>query len=232
MTVPVSSTLESPTPTEANLLEERQLFWELFKRLINAVINGIFDLRPERAVQRMQYLVFLFVLTIFLVVLTHQDYSLSIWAVRLQSVFSYLFNREYAQIYQGNAIYDFMRFVYLAFTDPHTLQYIPIFLAPFFIAIQLAAIYLADIFELENVGIARKFIGEVALTGSNETIRVKQGEISEEHRLSSTFLIGGPGKVIVDLDSAALFEKSDGIITASRALPESRYPSMSSMLSG
>lgn len=210
MTIPVSSTLESPSPTETSLQEEQQLFWELFRRLVNAVINGILDLRPNRAMQRMQYLVFLFALLILLVTLTHQDYTLSLWAAHLQTVFSYVFNREFALSYPGNPIYEFLRFVYDAFTDPHTLQYVPIFLAPFFIALQSAAIYLADIFELENVAIARKFIWEVALTGSNETIRVKQGEVSEDHRLSPTFLIGGPGKVIVDLDSVALFEKSDG----------------------
>ena len=93
----------------------------------------------------------------------------------------------------------------------------PVFLAPFFIALQCAAIYLADVFELENnadigvgVRVARDFIWEVALSGSDETIRIKQGEIAEEHRLSSNYLIGGPGKVIVDLDSVALFEKPDG----------------------
>ena len=210
MNIPASSTLETPVPTETSLHKEWQIFQELFRRLVNAVINGIFDLRPQRAVQRAQYLVFLFILSILLITLTHQDYTLPIWATRLQRVFSYLFNSDYRAGYEGNAINDFIRFVYNAFTDPHTLQYVPIFLAPFFIALQSAAIYLADIFELENVGIARKFIWEVALTGSDETIRIKEGEISEEHRQSSTYLIGGPGKVIVDLDSVALFEKPDG----------------------
>ncbi len=210
MNIPASSTLETPVPTETSLHKEWQIFQELFRRLVNAVINGIFDLRPQRAVQRAQYLIFLFILSILLITLTHQDYTLPIWATRLQRVFSYLFNSDYRAGYEGNAINDFIRFVYNAFTDPHTLQYVPIFLAPFFIALQSAAIYLADIFELENVGIARKFIWEVALTGSDETIRIKEGEISEEHRQSSTYLIGGPGKVIVDLDSVALFEKPDG----------------------
>jgi hypothetical protein len=76
--------------------------------------------------------------------------------------------------------------------------------------LQSAAIYLADIFELENVSIARKFITEVSLTGSNATIRISHGEISNAHKESPTFLIGGPGKVVVDLDSAALFEEPDG----------------------
>ncbi len=206
MSIPVSSTLETPGTTETNLQKEWQLFKELFRRLVNAVINSIFDLRPERAAQRAQYLLFLFFLSIFLISLTHQDYTLPIWADHLRKIFLYVLSG----IREGDPINEFLRFVYNAFTDPHTLQYVPIFLAPFFIALQSAAIYLADIFELENVSIARTFISEVALTGSNETIRIKEGEISEEHRQSSTYLIGGPGKVIVDLDSVALFEKPDG----------------------
>jgi hypothetical protein len=125
-------------------------------------------------------------------------------------MFLYIFNSDFRANYSGNAINDFFMFMYNAFTDPHTLQYIPILLAPFFIALQSAAIYLGDIFELENVSIARKFISEVALTGSDETIRVKEGDVAQEHRQSPTYLIGGPGKVIVDLDSVALFEKPDG----------------------
>lgn len=210
MSVVTSSTSEQPNPSESTLQKERQLFNELSARLGNAILNNIFDLRPERAVQRMQYLVILFFLSIFLITLTHENYTLGFWARHLQSIFQYLLNPAYAATYNGNPISDFMSFGYRAFTDPHTLQYFPLFLAPFFIALQSAAIYLADVFELEDVSVARSFVWEVALSGSDETIRIKEGEISEEHRESSNYLIGGPGKVIVDLDSVALFEKPDG----------------------
>jgi hypothetical protein len=72
------------------------------------------------------------------------------------------------------------------------------------------------------VSIARKHILEVALGGSDETIRISKGEVAEESRNSPNFLIGGPGKVIVDLDSAALFEKPDG--TPHVILPTSKQP--------
>lgn len=216
MSVPVSSTLESPVTSETTLQKEQHLFDELFRRLVDALINRVFDLRPERASQRLQYLVFLFFLSIFLITLTHENYALRFWAQHIQSIFLYLFNPAYAATYNGNPIVDFFNFAVRAFTDPHTLQYIPILLASFFIALEAAAIYLADIFELEEVGIgvgvsvARNFIQEVALTGTDATIRIQHGEISEEHRHSPNYLIGGPGKVIVDLDSVALFEKPDG----------------------
>src|SRR5512141_200814 len=135
MTIPVSSTLESPLPSETSLEKEQKDFGELLNRLLNAVINQVFDLQPKRAVQRMQYLVFLFLLTMFLITLTHRDYSLRVWAAYLQSIFLYLFNPAYAATYDGNPFRDFIVFAYRAFSDPHTLQYVPIFLAPFFIAL-------------------------------------------------------------------------------------------------
>lgn len=194
-----------PLDPETGLQKERRLFRELFGRLLSAVLNRIFDLQPKAAVQRAQYLTFLFFLTIFILSLTHEPYGFREWSVKLQGLFLFLFTSNPA-----NGLNDFVQFVFDSFTDPRTLQYLPIFLAPFFIALQSAAIYLADIFELDNISIARKFITEVSLTGSNETIRISHGEIANAHRESPAFLIGGPGKVVVDLDSAALFEEPDG----------------------
>ncbi len=135
---------------------------------------------------------------------------MDLWTKYVRDIFLYYLNPAYPSIYIGNPLVNFAAFIWHVFTDPRIFQYFPIFLAPFFIALQAAALYLADIFELENVSIARGFIWSVALSGSEETIRVSQGGISEEDRHSPTFLIGGPGKVIVDLDSVAMFERPDG----------------------
>ncbi|NJC96293.1 MAG: hypothetical protein C3F07_07045 [Anaerolineales bacterium] len=206
MTVLTSSSTVSAN--ETTLQKEQKLFSEYFVRLRDAFLNRLFDLRPQKAIRRLQYLIFLFFLTGFL--LSLRFYPLRLWGEYLQDIFYYLFNPTYAANYIGNPFRSFFLFAYTAVTDARTLQYLPIVLAPFFIALQSAAIYLADIFELEEIRVARAFIWEVALSGSDETIRVMQGEISEEHRTSPNYLIGGPGKVIVDLDSVALFEKPDG----------------------
>ncbi|HEX6270670.1 MAG TPA: hypothetical protein VFZ43_10565 [Anaerolineales bacterium] len=192
------------------LRKEQELFGELFVRLRDAFMNRIFDLRPERAARRRRYLIFLFFFVGFLITLTHENYSLSRWSDHTQDIFLFLFNRDFALTFVGNPFENMVRFAWGAFTDPHTLQYVPILLASFFIALQSAALYLADVFELEDIRVARKFVSAVALSGSNETIRISKGDISEQSRESPTFLIGGPGRVIVDLDSVALFEKPDG----------------------
>ena len=207
MSVSVSSTPLRNT-TETPLQKEQQLFGELFSRLIDAFLNRIFDLRPEKAARRMRYLILLLFVSVFLVSL--RFYPLYLWTGYAQNIFSYFLNPAFAAGYVGNPIVNFLYFISGVFTDPRIFQYFPVFLAPFFIALQAAALYLADIFELEHVTVARSFIWSVALSGSEETIRVSQGSISEEDRQSPTFLIGGPGKVIVDLDSVALFERPDG----------------------
>src|SRR5512138_2309820 len=201
----VSATTSIGNTAETPLEKEQKLFGELFSRLRDALLNRIFDLRPEQAARRMRYLVILFLITLFLISLKY--YPLSLWGKYVQEIFLYYFNPSFAQTYVGNPLTNLVTFAVRVFIDPRIFQYIPVFLAPFFIALQCAALYLADIFELDHTSVARSFIWAVALSGSEETIRVSQGDISVEHRQSPTYLIGGPGKVIVDLDSVALFEK-------------------------
>ena len=194
--------------TENALQKERRLYGELFDRLINAILNRLFDLGPVSAARRMRYL---FITFLFIgLVLTLYYYPLPLWAQRLQEIFLYVLNPSYAASYVGDPFVKFLDLLKQAILDPHILQYLPIFLAPFFIALQLAAIYLADIFELEDVAVARTFVWEVALSGSEDTIRITQGKVAEQYLESPNYLIGGPGRVIVDLDSVALFERADG----------------------
>lgn len=207
MTAPATS---SDIKTGTALQEERKLFQELFARLRDALLNRLFDLRPEKAVRRRGYLIFLFLISGFLVSL--REYPLKDWGGYIQDILNYLFIQggSYIPNHFGDPFSNFFWFGYQALIDPHTVQYLPLLLASFFIALQSAAIYLADIFELEDVSVARKFVNEVALTGSDEVIRITQGDVFEEHKSSPNYLIGGPGKVVVDIDSVALFEKPDG----------------------
>ena len=202
------TTLAIPTE-ESALQRESNLFKDLFIRLGNALLNKIFDLSPESASRRFQNFFILLLFTWFLISLRY--FPLNLWAGHLQNVFLALFNPAFAQTFPENPIITFVFFAWRALTDPRVFQYFPIFLASFFIALQSAAIYLADVFELEEVGVARQFVWSVALSGSNQVIRVSQGDVADAFRETPTFLIGGPGLVVVDLDSVALFEKSNGM---------------------
>jgi len=196
--------MTTPLPThETALQKEQRLFKELSARLLDAVLNGIFDLRPEKAARRSTYLATFFVLCGFMISIIY--HPLSLWIAQISAIVSADSPEQL-----NSAIAGFWIFLQTVVTDPRILQYLPIFLAPFFIALQSAAMYLADVFELEDVGVARQFVNAVALSGSNETIRIKNGAVSDKHLESPAYLIGGPGKVVVELDSVALFERADG----------------------
>jgi len=197
-----------PTTPETALEREQRLFRELFARLIDTLLNGMFDLRPEKAARRSLYLTVFFVFSGFFISISY--YPLPFWAGYIGNVLSSMLSTSSSPEQFNFAFTEFIAFLQLVFTDPRILQYLPVFLAPFFIALQSAAIYLADVFELEDVSVARQFINAVALSGSNATIRIKHGDISDEHEESPLYLIGGPGKVLVELDSVALFERADG----------------------
>ncbi|GAB1471837.1 hypothetical protein MASR2M66_27150 [Chloroflexota bacterium] len=91
------------------------------------------------------------------------------------------------------------------------LKYIPILLAITIAARSMAASYLADIYELEDVSIADRFIEEVAFGTGLEEITIDEGKISDEDERSPIILIGGPGYIQVNLDSVALLERADGV---------------------
>jgi hypothetical protein len=190
------------------LQREQRLFRELFDRLIDTILNRIFDLRPEKAARRSFYLAIFFILSGVLVSIYY--YPLPLWTGRISNIFTSLLSTNSTPAQFNATLSEFMTFLQIVFTDPRILQYLPVFLAPFFIALQSAAIYLADVFELEDVSVARSFVSAVALTGSDATIRIKHGEVAEEDLETPTYLIGGPGKVVVELDSVALFERADG----------------------
>jgi hypothetical protein len=200
--------MTTPDISESPLRKESRLFSEGSTRFVNALVNKVFDLSPQASAIRSLWLVILFFLTGFLFSLI--NYPLGLWFQRLQDVFLFVFNSAYRATYQGDPLLSLVLFGLQVFVDPRNLHFVPLMLASFFISLQSAAIYLADIFEIEDVSIARSHVFEVALSGSDDTIRISKGEVIEAHQKSPNFLIGGPGRVIVDLDSAALFEKPDG----------------------
>ena len=141
-----------PDAPESPLAKEIRLFNEGFARFGNALLNKIFDLSPRAAAIRSAWLFILFLVTGFLLSLI--AYPPILWAQRIQDIFLYLFNSAYRSTYIGDPIVSFLLFAWQVFIDPRNLHLVPLLLAPFFISLQSAAIYLADIFELEDVSIA------------------------------------------------------------------------------
>jgi hypothetical protein len=102
---------------------------------------------------------------------------------------------------------------------PDVFKHILIGAFVFWLAYRVAAIYLDDIFELRDVRIAEKFIRQSTFASQYDEIEIKQGEVSQKDQKSPIFLIGGPGKVRVYLENAALFEKVGGTPYVIEATP-------------
>ena len=193
--------------TETALQRERRVFQEEVRRLRNCFLNKAFDLTAKGSRRRSMVLMgMVLILGAFISLQSHPLYE---WAPELSRLFQYLFNPVFSAAAPDTPA-AFVSFALGTFFEPKTLRCIPVFALPFFFALQAAATYLADIFELDRVHIARKFIMGVAFNGGQKGIRIGAGEVSTESLDSPVYLIGGPGKVVVELDTVAVFEKPNG----------------------
>jgi hypothetical protein len=93
---------------------------------------------------------------------------------------------------------------------PEVLRHVIIFGLAVWIAFRVAAIYIDDIFELEDVSVGEGFIRKILFVGKYERILIRDGDIAPQSKNSPVYRIGGPGRVVVQFENAALFEKIDG----------------------
>jgi len=77
-------------------------------------------------------------------------------------------------------------------------------------AFKIAALYQSRIYELPDTSAAEHFILQAALINPYNLLNIQNGAVSAREKYLPTYLIGGPGKVSVHTENAALFEKMDG----------------------
>ncbi|GAB4415626.1 MAG: hypothetical protein Kow002_00860 [Anaerolineales bacterium] len=177
------------------------------RRLVNCWVNTIFNLSAKGSRRRGGILSFLFFAIGFVVVLKGQP--MFEWIAHLSSFFRFLLNPDFALQFP-TAFNDFFLFVGEALFRPEALRYLPVIILPYLIGLHAAALYLDDLFDLKQIDVAKTFIRQVALTGGRKKIRFAKGELVSKDYKSQIYLIGGPGQVVVELDTAVLFEKPDG----------------------
>ncbi|RPI23327.1 MAG: hypothetical protein EHM70_22655 [Chloroflexota bacterium] len=97
-----------------------------------------------------------------------------------------------------------------AFFDRSVIRHFLVLGLASFVALVVASTYLDDIFELNNIAVAKRFILQAALFSQYEMVTIKDGAVDPNYEDSPVFKIGGPGLVDVHLENAALFEKPDG----------------------
>ncbi|MBI1793940.1 MAG: hypothetical protein HYR70_07090 [Chloroflexi bacterium] len=169
---------------------ESKRFKELYDRWLDFHLNKFFDLSIDGPGRRLSWIIFLggaFIVFGSIVHILLYTF-LTLGPARQPDLFS-------LAVFAGTT---FVRMLLLL-------------LIPALIAINMAGNYLADIFNLKKISVAWKFIGELSLGGANEVLHIRDGKVAEEDKESPILLIGGPGRVEVEFDTAALFERPDGI---------------------
>ncbi len=193
-------------PQEPTLLQrEWQDFRENFGNLLDYFFNFVFDLTLAGA--RRRFRTFLLVLLVLGFILGVSHHTASEWGEQLRKLFIYLLNPFAATTFAATYLEEFSIFVWQAFLAPQNVRYLFIILITMIIALEIAASYQADIFEI-SIHITRRFLWSVAFNGHGDTLTIREGEVVNQN--SPVYRIGGPGRVVVELDSAALFEKADG----------------------
>lgn len=93
------------------------------------------------------------------------------------------------------------------FFSPRVFSHILALLIPLWLAIQIASLYLDDIFELHNTRQAALYLFRAAFAFPNfKTIQIKDGHLSPADRNTMAVKIGGPAYAQVHLENAAVFE--------------------------
>ncbi|HEY2980351.1 MAG TPA: hypothetical protein VGJ22_04145 [Anaerolineales bacterium] len=198
-------TAAAPTRRSSSVLRhEWDLFLAQLRQIRDQVVNYIFALTFERGEWRGRAVTIAFLVLIGL--MTLRAHRLPEWGEHIRNVFIYFFNPAAAQSFGTNPLADMLTFALGGW--PIVLRYLPVLVLPYLISMHNASRYLADIFEIQ-IELARTFIWEVALGGGREMARIREGEFMNRDE-SLIYTIGGPGYVMVEMDSAALFEKPDG----------------------
>ena len=107
----------------------------------------------------------------------------------------------------------FMAIVNMMF-NPAVFRFVLVIAFAFWLASRVAAIYLADIFDLPSIDAAIKFIRQAAFVTMDprrmNRLIIREGQVLKGFQNSSIYQIGGPGLVQVNLENVAVFEKVDG----------------------
>lgn len=93
---------------------------------------------------------------------------------------------------------------------PDVLRHVVAVFVPFFLAYRVAVIYLDDIFELKDERTAFRYIRQTAFGIKPYRLAIENGAVAHRDQYSPLLHIGGPGRVRVNLENLAVFDRIDG----------------------
>lgn len=110
----------------------------------------------------------------------------------------------------GNLFHDIILYPLDALFMPQIMRHVVLSAMMFWLIMRLAARYLDDIFELNDIFVAEKYLLQAIFGSDYDTINIRESDVAPEHMNSPIIRIGGPGKVKVHFDNAVLFEQANG----------------------
>jgi hypothetical protein len=148
----------------------------------------------------------------WLFMITQRGASRRKWLLTILGAFLWAFLgwKKHPLVLGMEPLRNFIEYPFISLFAADVFRHVLIAGLVFWFAYRVAAIYLDDIFELNNVNIAERFIRQAAFASQYNVIEIRDGEVAQKDKLSPIFLIGGPGMVRVHMENAALFEKIDG----------------------
>jgi hypothetical protein len=169
-------------------LYARTLARSIWKSLFSHLVGALVEPKLRAASMRRIFLLLLGVIT---------------WVVLAYILHPYVPNSD--------PVFSILLYPFRALFAADVFKHVLIAVFVFWLAYRAAAIYLDDIFELKNIRIAERFIRQSAFASQYDVVEIKDGEVNLPDQNSPLFLIGGPGKVRVYLENAAVFEQVGGM---------------------
>lgn len=187
-------------PASARSILDQSL--EVLSDLLDKVLNVVFAFDHETArLRSTARWVALFVIWLFLAV-----------TARPAAFFTQLENEFINLLAAGdpqNILIFLVKSFFLIVFNLVVVRHLLALYVPYWFMRGVASVYLADIFEKDEK-VALAFIRQAAFAGSYNSIHIRQGKVAPEDQNSPMIQFGGPGYVIVELDSAVVVEKPDG----------------------
>lgn len=110
----------------------------------------------------------------------------------------------------GNLFSDLIVYPFPALFGAAVLRHVVVSVLVFLLGLRIAASYLDDVFELNDVLLAERYILQSVFASQYSRITIRDGGVAQEDVNSPVTRIGGPGLVKVHLNTVAVFEKTDG----------------------
>ncbi len=202
--------------------------------MINLVLNELFSTAPmQTRLRKVAFVAGGIFFWLILALLIHPPVYLPYFIQSIGGLFEALFNIPF----QGGSLQTFLvaglRCAFLlwyllgqiitALFAPDVLRHVLAVFVPFYLAYRVAVMYLDDIFELKDERTAFRYIRQTAFGIKPYRLAIENGGTARNDQRSPLLRIGGPGRVRVNLENLAVFDRIDGsphIIGPTVGLPD------------